>query len=443
MTRPINTKPDASRMTENHVPSHNLPSHNERLSRQPDRTCTESKVGHAGPSIGFVSTYPPTACGIATFTSALRSAIADHRQSADRLSVVDLVETSRQKPASEVVFQHIIGDRRSLEAASQTLNEMDVAVMEHEFGIYGGPDGEEVLELISMLDIPSVVVLHTVPRHPTPNQQRILESLVRISDEVIVLSQSALSQLLTRYDVDRHNVKVVPHGAIAAREPRFRTAERPTVLTWGLIGPGKGLKTSLDAIAGLKDLQPLPRYIILGDIHPKVRAASGETYLTGLKNRAHELGLDDVVEFDTRYVDLTTLNATIRDADIVLIPYDSTEQVTSGVLVEAIAAGKPVVATDFPHAVEMLGTGAGIVVAHADPNAMSVALREILTDPATMASMGRVAMSIGATLDWATVALEYEDIVARLVRAHKRVMDATSSRYRYLPQVQVGLVRAG
>ena len=156
---------------------------------------------------------------------------------------------------------------------------------------------------------------------------------------------------------------MVPHGATASLAgPSLAHGTRPVVLTWGLIGPGKGLETAIEALAALRDLRPLPRYIILGRTHPKVRLAQGDTYRDGLVALVHDLGLDDVVEFDGRYLDIDSLTLAVRQADIVLLPYESTEQVTSGVLVEAIAAGKPVVATAFPHAVEMLGTGAGLVV---------------------------------------------------------------------------------
>jgi glycosyltransferase involved in cell wall biosynthesis len=146
-----------------------------------------------------------------------------------------------------------------------------------------------------------------------------------------------------------------------------------------------------------------------------VRAVHGDEYLEGLKARVRSLGLDDVVEFDGRYLDTDSLVTIIRQADIALLPYVSTEQVTSGVLVEAVAAGKPVVATDFPHAVEMLGTGAGALVPHSDPQAMAMSLRALLTEPGVAAKMARVATSIGATLHWPVVAERYESIAATLV----------------------------
>jgi len=368
-------------------------------------------------SIGFVSTYPPTSCGLATFTAALRGAMADLRGSDAGLDVVSLGESRIDEPRPEVVYQHLNDDRSSLLSAVEVLNTHDIALLQHEYGIYGGPDGSEVLDLVTNLRVPTIVTLHTVLSHPTPSQKSILEQLVAMSDETIVMSKTAATRLENRYDLDPMKISVVPHGAtpnLAADTPIDRDI-RPVVLTWGLIGPGKGLETAIEAFADLKDLDPLPRYVILGKTHPKVQAAQGDAYLDGLRDRAHELGLDEIVEFDGRYLDLETLSTEVRKADMVLLPYESIEQVTSGVLVEAIAAGKPVVATAFPHAVEMLSTGAGTVVPHSNAIAMSGALRAILANSELADRMARTSRSIGSTLYWPAVAGKYEAIASRLV----------------------------
>lgn len=368
------------------------------------------------PSIGFVSTYPPTSCGLATFTAALRGAMAQGRGSDAGLDVVSLVESRLEEPRAEVSFQHLNGDRSSLGAAVDLLNSHDAVLIQHEYGIFGGPDGSEVLDLVSQLKVPTMVTLHTVLTNPTPTQKDILERLVDMTSETIVMSLTALRRLEHRYQLDPMKVRVIPHGAMAGLAgPSLSDGIRPVVLTWGLIGPGKGLESAIEAVADLKDVRPTPRYIILGKTHPKVQASHGDSYLDGLKARVRDLGLDDVVEFDSRYLDLESLAKEIRRADIVLLPYESTEQVTSGVLVEAIAAGKPVVATSFPHAVEMLSTGAGIIVPHSDPVAMAGAIRTLVTDPELANRMAGVAASIGSALHWPSVAEEYEAIASRLV----------------------------
>lgn len=389
-------------------------------------------------SIGFVSTYPPTACGLATFTAALRGAMAEGRGSEEGLEVVSLVESRLEEPRPEVVFQHVNGDRSSLRQSVEALNEHDVVILQHEYGIYGGTDGAEILDLIADLEVPTIVTLHTVLDKPTLRQKRVLERIVDLAGRTVVMSDTALRRLQNQYDIDPDEVMMVPHGAMAGTAaPSEAAGRRPVVLTWGLIGPGKGLETALDAFASLKDLWPLPRFVILGKTHPKVQAAQGDSYLDGLKAKAHALGLEDLVEFDSRYLDTESLVSTIRQADIALLPYESTEQVTSGVLVEALGAGKPVVATDFPHAVEMLGTGAGALVPHSDPDEMAAALRSLLSEPEMAARMATMATSIGSTLHWPVVADQYESIVSTLVERAVVAPSYASGRH------AVGLAKVG
>ena len=381
------------------------------------------------PALAFLSSYPPTSCGLATFTAALREAVADGRGSDHGLGVVSLADGQREALKPEVVYEHLNGDRSSLTGAIQALNSFDAVFVQHEYGIYGGPDGREVLELLSGLEIPAVVTLHTVLSRPSPSQRSILEKVVDLAERTIVMSDTANRRLVDGYRVDPTKVRVVPHGArVSLGGPSLATGTRPVVLTWGLIGPGKGLEMAIDAFAGLQDLDPLPRYVILGKTHPKVQASQGDAYLEGLVARVHDLGLDDVVEFDGRYLDTEALSVAVRQADLVLLPYESTEQVTSGVLVEAIAAGKPVIATPFPHAIELLGTDAGIVVPHGDSIAMSAALRKVFTDPALAASMAVEARQIGSTLHWPIIARRYHHMATKLVARRQAAQTLTPAK---------------
>ena len=375
-------------------------------------------TGHTSisdPIIGMVSTYPPTTCGLATFTSSLRKAISELRGSPDTLPVVSVVDTPGDT-SEGVVHQHFNGDPASLATSVAILNRCDVVLIQHEYGIYGGPDGVEVLSLIDGLTVPIVATLHTVPHKPTREQKSILEAIVGSTERTIVMSNAASLRLVSGYDVDPDRIQVIPHGANPdLAGPAITRGERPVVLSWGLIGPGKGLETAIAAFALLGETTTRPRYVILGDTHPKVKAQYGDTYLQGLVAQTERAGVSDIVEFDSRYLDRESLVEMVRSVDMVLIPYDSREQATSGVLVEAIAAGKPVVATAFPHAVELLETGAGIVVPHEDPAAMANALRRLLNDPDFARQMGETARSIGSAMYWPAVAATYESLFAELV----------------------------
>jgi glycosyltransferase involved in cell wall biosynthesis len=380
-------------------------------------------------SIGFVGTYPPTVCGIASYTASLVDAIVDDGTAGNRIGVVSLTDGSGDGTGLPWVFSHRIGDRGSLRIATRLLDTHDIVSIQHEFGIFGGRDGEEVIDLLSGLSVPTALTLHTVLKNPTHHQRWIVDRICDLAERVIVMSETASDRLIGRYGVDPDRVSVIPHGvAPEFAGPPLTGGDRPLILTWGLIGPGKGLEWAIQGLAELKDVDPLPRYLILGATHPQVRRESGESYRDSLVALAAGLGLQGMVEFDDRYLDRKTLAEFVRGADVILLPYESEEQVTSGVLVEAIAAFKPVLATPFPHAVELLPSGAGVVVPYAAPTEIGDALRRMLGDPSLMASMTQRARGLAADWYWPAVGRRFAGLMAEMVEVSQ--LDRISSRDR-------------
>jgi glycosyltransferase involved in cell wall biosynthesis len=230
------------------------------------------------------------------------------------------------------------------------------------------------------------------------------------------MTEAARARLCARFDVDSSKVVTIAHGAaIPSRRVVPDRLERPLILTWGLIGPGKGIERAIDAMRTLHDLPMRPRYLVAGQTHPKVLAAHGESYRQARMDQAARHGISASVDFDNDYRDVGSLTALIQSSTVVVLPYDSKDQVTSGVLVDAIAAGRPVVATAFPHAVELLSSGAGLLVDHDDPDAMASALRRVLTRPELAASMAAEASRLAPSLGWSVVASEYLNLANRLL----------------------------
>ena len=372
-------------------------------------------------SYGFLSTFPPTECGLATFTAALANGLANGTPGCVT-GVVRIVDEIPEYQPLQVVH-HLVPSAGGEAEAAECLNGFDVVIAQHEYGIYGGPDGDQILGVVDRLTVPLIVVLHTVLLDPTPHQRVVLEGVLDAAAAVVVMTPTARRRLLGGYRIDPRRVSLIPHGA-----PDNRTgpstaigtpASRPTILTWGLLGPGKGVEWAIDALADLTDLDPCPRYLVVGETHPKILERHGEAYRHGLAARAASRGVDHLVEFDARYLDSAALASVVRGADVVVLPYDSREQVTSGVLVEALAAGKPVIATGFPHAVETLSGGAGLIVPHGDAPAIAQALRRILTEPGFAAGLAAEASALADQLLWPAVAHRYQSLAATLTPARE------------------------
>jgi glycosyltransferase involved in cell wall biosynthesis len=301
------------------------------------------------------------------------------------------------------------------------LNHFDVVIIQHEYGIYPGLAGADLLHVLRGLRVPAIVVLHTVLSNPDARQRLVLEEIVAAADAIVTMTETARVRLLSGYVADAAKVHVIPHGtADLARRPRERISvdpgRRPRLLTWGLLGPGKGLEWAIQAVARLQYLHPAPTYTIAGRTHPNVLAHQGERYREGLRRLSVDLAIGSSVRFDPVFHDAAALGRLIHSADVVVLPYDSREQVTSGVLTEAVAAGVPVVATRFPHAMELLANGAGLLVEHEDPQMLAGAIRRILTQPAFAAELIAARHGLADGVRWPAVAARYEELARRLVR---------------------------
>ena len=366
-------------------------------------------------AVGILSTYPPTACGLATFSAALARSLSAHGVEVNVVRIADGSTSSDAKVVGELVND----SSASAGAVSDLLNGNDVAVIQHEYGLYGGDDGDEVIDVLGRVRVPSIVVAHTVLTNPTAHQRSVLVEIAAMTDRVVVMSDAARQRLQHGFGVDPRKVVTIAHGATVAKRLSARASDHPELLTWGLLGPGKGIERVIDAMATLHGRGVRPHYRVAGRTHPKVLAAEGESYRYGLIDRAQRLGIAASVSFDSTYLDVDSLVSLIQGSSIVVLPYDSTDQATSGVLVDAVASGRPVVATAFPHAVELLASGAGIVVDHDDPDALVSALHRLLTQPHLAAATAAEASRLAPSMAWPVVANAYL-AVAQTLLAERR-----------------------
>ncbi|MET0661545.1 MAG: glycosyl transferase family 1, partial [Ilumatobacteraceae bacterium] len=212
---------------------------------------------------------------------------------------VDVVRSDLSPAVEDVLVVASLTERAS---AVDALNATDVVIIQHEYGLYDGADGDSIVKVIDAIDVPIVVVAHTVLSEPTSNQRDVLERVCAAADAIVVMTETARTRLFAGFDVDHAKVLLIPHGAAtppAEAATRRRPGDRPArLLTWGLLGPGKGIEWAIDAVSDLSDLQPPPEYIVAGATHPKVRTMHGEDYRNMLVARAAESGAAKHILFD-------------------------------------------------------------------------------------------------------------------------------------------------
>lgn len=365
------------------------------------------------PSVAILSTYPPTQCGLATFASALYRGMKD--VGVNRVGVIQVNDGSVYSLGPEVVGQWTSGSTQSRVDVARIINSFDVLMLQHEFGIFPGDNGADILQLLKDVHVPVVVTMHTVPLLPSDGQRHVFEALLHRADAAVAMTDVAHQRCVDVFDVQNEKIVTIPHGATVPASTRLPATTDISLLTWGLLGPGKGIEWVIDALAMLPELRDRVRYTIAGETHPKIKANDGEQYREMLKRRADLLGVAQQITFDDQYRSLPSLLDLINESTCVVLPYDSDDQITSGVLVDAVSAGRPVIATMFPHAVELLSGGAGLVVPHRDSVSLAHAIKQVADSEQLVAQMAAATWPLAEEHRWPAIASKYIDLAVQVL----------------------------
>ncbi|HLO67735.1 MAG TPA: glycosyltransferase family 4 protein [Holophaga sp.] len=366
--------------------------------------------------IAFLGGFAPRLCGIATFTTDLCEAVAAAAPKVDCFAgaMNDRVDGYAYPP--RVRFELDQKDLDSYRRAADFLNfsNCKALCLQHEFGIFGGPAGSHILALLREARMPVVTTLHTVLRDPDPAQAKVMAELVRRSTRLVVMARKGAEILQETYGVQASRIDVIPHGIpdMPFLESSFFKARlglegREVLLTFGLIGPSKGIEFAIEALPMIIQKHPKVVYLVLGATHPHLLARDGENYRLALERLAEARGVRDHVLFYNRFVSLEDLKQFIGAADIYVTPYLSEAQITSGTLAYVFGAGKAVVSTPYWHAQELLAEGRGILVPFREAGALAEAVCRYLEGPELMRSVRERAYQLGRTMVWPKVASRY------------------------------------
>jgi glycosyltransferase involved in cell wall biosynthesis len=366
-------------------------------------------------AVAFVSTYPPRRCGIATFTRDLAGAVGDRE-------VVAI-----HRPGDRILYPlEVTGlvqvDDRSdyLRAADQvSASGVSVVSIQHEYGIFGGQDGEFIIDLVDRVRVPVVATLHTVLRRPTATQRAVMTRLLDMSAAAVVMSEAAAKLLRDGYGAEASRLRVIPHGVpdlpladSRLHKPDFGLEGRSVILSFGLLGPGKGYEHVIEAMVSVRRDRPDALYVVLGATHPNLIRTEGEAYRDRLRREVNDLGLREHVLFVNRFVGQEELGRWLQAADVFVTPYPNLDQMVSGTLSYALAAGRPVVSTPFAYASEVLSDGRGIIVEPDSREALAEALVGLLRDGVSRREIGRRAYAFSRRMIWREVGAVYRELFA-------------------------------
>jgi glycosyltransferase involved in cell wall biosynthesis len=306
---------------------------------------------------------------------------------------------------------------------ARSLNDCaDVVSLQHEYGIWGGADGEHVIDFVGALRVPVVATLHTVLREPTAHQREVLRELVSIAEASVVMSSSAADLLSASYGVNPRRVHVIPHGVpdvslvdSAGVKPGLGIPNRAVILSFGLLGPGKGYELAIDALPAVVAEHPNVLYVMVGATHPNLLLREGEAYRRSLAERVAKVGMEDHVQFIDRFVSKGELTQWLQAADVFVTPYPNMAQIVSGTLSYAMGAGRAIVSTPYAYAAELLADGRGVLVPPGSADGFAAAINTVLGNPALRADIGKRAYAHTRPMVWSAVGGRYRDLFAQVV----------------------------
>ena len=395
--------------------------------------------------VAICSTFPPRQCGLATFAADLAGALV----ASPHVAEVGIVAMERRGDATceaSVAVASVASvaalDATSVEgvriaatiddanvesyrdAAHIVSAQFDVVIVQHEFGIFGGKDGNFLLAFLAALDIPYLMTLHTVLPRFDVAQRAVLIAACGNATTTMVFTSTARTLLIQQGIVDAQRVAIVPHGAPSelygldrqgARD-RLRLDSRFVLSSFGLVSEGKGLELAVESLAHIVPTRPDAVLVIAGRTHPDVVRREGERYRERLIGIAAGQGVGNRVRFLDGFLAIEKIGELLAATDVFVTPYVNEEQIVSGALTFALAAGCPVVSTPYLYAVDQLAGGAGLLVDDRNPTTFAAAVLRFALDDAFRQHANRVASEIGQTMHWTSIGGQVAEICARAAR---------------------------
>lgn len=372
--------------------------------------------------IAIISTYPPQKCGIATFAKDLYTAM--QMASDENIHIIAVSDGREENYPIEVSYIIDKHDYQSYQAAADFINnQYDICVIQHEYGIFGGESGAHILGLCRRLHIPLVSNFHTISPKPSDRERTILFQLGLMSHSITVMTDWAVNILQCVYKLSPEKIRVIPHGVPTfdyqqeKAKRKLGLSGKKVLLSFGLLGRGKGFETAIDAVKAVDDQDFV--YIILGMTHPNVLKEEGEAYRYELIERCRQAQVENKVLFINEFADDDLLCSYLSACDMYVTPYPNENQISSGTLSFALGAGAAVISTPYIYARDLLAAERGLFFDFGNSAQLGAIINELLQNPNLLSSYRENARRHGESMCWSNVGKRYYNLLSEMVLQHK------------------------
>jgi len=388
------------------------------------------RLNRVSMKFAFIGTYPPQKCGIGTFTHNLIKSVADNFGFSNlfpNLYVIAVSDNERNyKYPPEVAYVINQNNQADYVTAAKYINyiKTDVCILEHEFGIFGGESGVQILSLVNRIEMPLIVTFHTVIKEPTRIQKVIVRELSNKAYKVIVMSEKAVKFLVEIYNIPKDKIEIIEHGVPAGKffhrdtsRKKFNFTDKTALFTFGLLSRNKGIETVIKALPKVVKKFKNILYVVLGNTHPKVLSQYGEEYREYLMRLVKEYGLEDYVRFYKDFVHEDELMEYLYASDIYITPYLNEAQITSGTLAYAVGAGTAVISTPYWHAQELLADGRGVLFDFHNHEQLGNILVDLLGNRHKIDQLRKAAVEYGHKLKWPKTGAKYIQVAKSAIES--------------------------
>ncbi len=370
--------------------------------------------------IGYVSTFLPQRCGIATYLDYLTNPLR-------KLGVdIKIIAEKEAAARAENGFEVIPCWGRKENYVEQILHHaqtVDVLHIQHEYSIYGFDDRLPTLLRTLEGKVKRVVTIHCI--RPAQFSERgavdeqYAKRIAELADAVIVHLETQ-RDILRRLGIPAEKINVIPHGSelikvdqIESRKKLGLPLDAKLMLMFGFIKPHKCLHVVIEAMPTILEKVPNAILFVAGGLAPTA-PPEHQAYVQRIEKQISELGIQAHVILPNKFFPNEDVPHLFGAVDVVLFPYYEEDRSASGSFHLALGAGKPIVASRIPKFEELKNVCDELLILPHNSSGLANVVVRLFTDTAFRNFVETRTKTYAEKTSWENTAKKHLDLYTKI-----------------------------